>query len=86
MVKSKRGLQFVEFLHHPTIHLMAPRQNPRGKVLATPSSTPPSSMLSQRPPPGGEDQKLICDVELYYMQLKAVKHNIIEAGDGRATK
>ena len=39
-------------------------------------------MSSQRPPPGGEDRKLICNFEILSMQLKAVKDNIIEAGDG----
>ena len=61
---------------------MAPRQNPRDKVLATPSSTAASLMSSQRPPAGGEDRKLIRDFEIFYMQLKAVKDNIVEAGDG----
>ena len=65
---------------------MAPRQNPRDKVLTMPFSTPASSMSLQRPPAGGEDQKLICNFELYYMQCKAVKDDIIEAGDGCATK
>ena len=85
-MKSKRGLQFVEFLHHPTLHPMAPRQNPRNKVLTTPSSTPASLMPLQRPPAGGEDWKLICNFEIYYMQLKAVKDDIVEAGDSCTTK
>ena len=60
---------------------MAPRQNPRDKVLAAPSSTAASPMLSQRPPLGGKDRKLICDFEIFYMQLKVVKDDIVEAGD-----
>ena len=43
-------------------------------------------MSLQRPPGGGEDQKLICNFEILYMQLKAVKDNIVEAGDGRTAK
>ena len=43
-------------------------------------------MLSQRPPAGGEDQKLIHDFELYYMQLKAVKDDIVKAGDSHTAK
>ena len=43
-------------------------------------------MLLQRPPAGGEDQKLICNFELYYMQFKAVKDDIIEAEDSRSAK
>ena len=65
---------------------MAPRQNPRDKVLATLSSMAAFLMSSQRPPAGGEDQKLIHDFEIFYMQLKAVKDDIIEAGDGRSAK
>ena len=65
---------------------MAPRQNPRDKVLATPSSTASSLMLLQRPLAGGEDQKSIRNFELYYMQLKAVKDDIVEAGDSRSAK
>ena len=79
--RNKRGVQFVNFLYHPIPHPMAPRQNPRDKVLATPSSTAASFMSLQRPPAGGEDQKLIRDFELYYMQLKAVK-----VGDGHSAK
>ena len=84
--RNKRGVQFINFLYHPTLHPMAPKQNPRDKVLATPSSIPASLMSSQRPPAGGEDQKLIHNFELYYMQLKAVKDDIIEAGDSRTAK
>ena len=65
---------------------MAPWQNPRDKVLATPSSTAASLMSSQRPPPKGEDHKLIHNFEILYMQLKAVKDDIVEAGDGWSTK
>ena len=65
---------------------MAPRKNPRDKVLATPSSTPASLMLLQRPLAGGEDRKLIHNFKLYYMQLKAVKNDIVEAGDGHTAK
>ena len=65
---------------------MAPQQNPRDKVLATPSSTAASLMSSQRPPAGGKDCKLICDFEILYMQLKAVKDDIVEVGDGRSAK
>ena len=65
---------------------MAPRQNPRDKVLATPSSTAASLMSLQRPPLGGEDHKLIHKFKLYYMQLKAVKDDIVEAGDGQSVK
>ena len=84
--RNKRGVQFVNFLHHPTLPSMAPRQNPRDKVLAAPSSTAASLMSLQRPPPGGKDCKLICDFEIFYMQLKAVKDDIVEAGDGQSTK
>ena len=76
----------VNFVYHPTLHSMALRQNSRDKVLATPSSTAASLMSSQRPPAGGEDRKLICDFELYYMQLKAVKDDIVKAGDGHTAK
>ena len=79
-------MQFVNLLHHPTLPSMVPRQNPRDRVLATPSSTAASLMLLQRPLAGGEDHKLIHDFEILYMQLKAVKDNIVEAGDGRSTK
>ena len=65
---------------------MAPRQNLRDKVLATPSSTAASFMSSQRPLAGGEDQKLICNFGIHYMQLKVVKDNIVEAGNGRSAK
>ena len=65
---------------------MAPWQNPRDKVLAAPSSTAALLVSSQRPPPGGEDRKLICDFEILYMQLKAVKDDIVEAGDSRSAK
>ena len=51
-----------------------------------PSSTPASLMSLKRPLAGGEDQKPIHDFELYYMQPKAIKDDIVEAGDGRATK
>ena len=61
---------------------MAPQQNPRDKVLAAPFSTAASLMSLKRPPPGGEDRKLICDFEILYMQLKAVKDDIVEARDG----
>ena len=84
--KNRRGVQLVNFLYHPTLHSMAPRQNPRDKVLETPSSTPASLMLSQRPLAGGEDQKLICNFELCYMQLKVVKDDIVEVGDGCTAK
>ena len=40
-------------------------------------------MLLQRPLAWGEDQKLICNFELYYMQLKVVKDDIIEVRDSR---
>ena len=53
--RNKKGVRFVNFLYHPTLHPMAPRQNPRDKVLATPFSTAASLMLLQRPPAGGED-------------------------------
>ena len=65
---------------------MAPQQNPRDKVLATPFSTAASLMSSQRPPPGGEDHKLIHNFEILYIQLKAVKDDIVEAGDGQSAK
>ena len=84
--RNKRGVRFVDFLHHPTLPSMAPRQNPRDKVLAAPSSTAASLKSSQRPPPGGKDYKLIHNFEILYMQLKAVKDNIVEAGDGRSAK
>ena len=64
---------------------MAPRQNPRDKVLTAPS-TAASLMSSQRPPPGGKDHKLICDFEIYYMQLKVFKDDIIKVGDGQSAK
>ena len=59
---------------------------PLKQVLATPSSTPASLLSSQRPPAGGEDCKLIRDFEIFYRQLKAVKDNIVEAGDGHSAK
>ena len=65
---------------------MAPRQNPKNKVLATPSPTPASLLSLQRPPAGGEDCKLIQDFEICYRQLKVVKDNIVEAGDGHSAK
>ena len=65
---------------------MVPRQNPRDKVLATPFSTPASLMSLQRPAAGGKDQKLIWDFEIFYMQLKAVKDDIVEVGDGHTAK
>ena len=79
-------MRFINFLHHPTLLSMAPQQNPRDKVLATPSPTAASLMSSQRPPPGGEDHKLIRNFEILYMQLKAVKDDIVEVGDGQSAK
>ena len=84
--RNKRGVQFVNLLHHPTLPSMAPQQNSRDKVLATPSSTSAFLMSSQRPPAGGEDRKPICNFEILYMQLKAVKDDIVEAGDGQSAK
>ena len=74
------------FLHHPTPHLMALRQNPRNKVIATSSSTPASFFLSQRPLAGGEDRKLIHNFKNCYRQLQAVKDDIVEAGDSQSAK
>ena len=89
-MKSKKikrgGCNLSSFLHHPALHSMAPRQNPRDNVLATPSSTPASFFSSQRPPAGGKDCKLICDLEICYRQLKAVKDNIVKASDGHSAK
>ena len=55
-------------------------------MLAAPSFTAASPISSQRPPSGGKDRKLIHNFEILYMQLKAVKDNIIEAGDAQSAK
>ena len=59
---------------------MALRQNPRDKVLATPSSTAASLMSLQRPSAGGEDHKLICNLNSIICNLKWSRMTLSKRG------